>query len=335
MNLLPSALIIGCGSIGERHVRCFLQTKRVSVTASDTTPAVLARIQQTYAVKTSDDWRAEVKSGRHDVAVICTPAPLHVEMATTALESGLHVLIEKPLSQSLAGIDGLLAARDRSGRQVALAYVFHTFPVLREVAAFLRGSEFGPILQAVVHSGQAFHRLRPAYANTYYRDRKTGGGAIQDALTHSANWIESILGPTESVLCDCAHLAIPDVTVEDTVSISARHAGAHCHYSLNQFQAPNETFIQLNAVNGSIRIELHRQRWGTFSPGSTDWEWRQAAVLEADGRFIAQANAFLDQAEGKSAPLCSLEAGLQTLRFNLAALASADSGARVLCSSIK
>ncbi|MES2694907.1 MAG: Gfo/Idh/MocA family oxidoreductase, partial [Verrucomicrobiota bacterium] len=169
-----STLIVGCGSIGERHLRCFLSTKRTAVTASDTSPAVLARVNETYGVPTSNDWLGEIQRGGHDLTVICTPASLHVEMATQALKHGLHVLIEKPLSQSLAGIAELKAERDRAGRQVALAYVFHTFPVLREVSAFLRNSGFGPILQAAVVAGQPFHRLRPAYAKTYYRDRKTG-----------------------------------------------------------------------------------------------------------------------------------------------------------------
>jgi predicted dehydrogenase len=329
-----SVLIVGCGSIGERHLRCFLETRRAAVTASDTLPSVLSRIKETYGVQTTSDWAAEVRSGRHDVAVICTPASMHVEMATMALDCGLHVLIEKPLSQSLAGVEQLLAARDRNARQVALAYVWHTFPALREARAFVANNGVGPILQAVVSAGQPFHRLRPAYAKTYYRDRKTGGGAIQDALTHAANWIESVLGPTESVMCDCAHLALPEVEVEDTVHLSARHAQARCSYALNQFQAPNENYIQLNAAQGSVRIELHRQRWGTFTAGASDWEWRPPAVVERDAHFTAQANAFLDQVDGRTAPLCSLEAGIQTLRFNLAALASAASGARVNCATL-
>lgn len=329
-----SVLVIGCGSIGERHLRCFLNTSRAAVTAADTVPATLARMKETYGADTTDDWKRSLESGRHNVAVICTPASLHVEMAIHALQCGVNVLIEKPLSQSLARIDELVAARDRSARQVAVAYVYHTFPVLAQVREFVARGELGPIVQAVVTAGQAFHRLRPGYANTYYRDRKTGGGAIQDALTHVANWIESILGPTESLLCDCAHLAVPGVEVEDTVHIAARHAQALCSYSLNQFQAPNENYIQLNAAAGSLRIELHRQRWGTFTATSTDWEWRNLPPVERDGHFIAQANAFLDQVEGRRGPLCSLEAAVQTLRFNLAALASAERGTRVSCATL-
>jgi hypothetical protein len=101
------------------------------------------------------------------------------------------------------------------------------------------------------------------------------------------------------------------------------------NYTLNQFQHPNETTIQFNAAGGSVKIEFHHSRWGTFAAGATAWTWHEAPVAERDSHFINQAHAFLDQIEGKPARLCSLEAAAQTLRFNLAALAAADRGARV------
>ncbi|MBI5768511.1 MAG: Gfo/Idh/MocA family oxidoreductase [Verrucomicrobia bacterium] len=330
-----SILVVGCGSIGERHLRCFQATARATVTACEQNPALLQRMADTYRVPGVADWQAAVRSGQPTAVVICTPAPLHVPIAGAALAAGMHVLIEKPLSHSLAGVEELLAAHARSQRQAAVAYVLHVFPFLAEAQAFLARGELGPVRQVSVLSGQPFHLLRPAYAQTYYRDRRTGGGAIQDALTHSANWIESVLGPTESVLCDCAHLALPDVEVEDTVHVSARHRdGVLASYALNQFQHPNETSFQLNCVAGSLRIELHAQRWGVFRAGDAGWTWHDARVADRDAHFIAQANAFLDQIEGRPPRLCSLEAAAHTLRFNLAALASAASGTRVNCASL-
>jgi Predicted dehydrogenases and related proteins len=325
-----SILIVGCGSIGERHLRCFKKSGRARVTACDTNPALLKKMVDTYAVPTTDRWQDALKAG-FDAVVICTPAPSHVGIATQAMEAGAHVLIEKPLSHSLAGIDELIATRDRRRRQAAVAYVLHAYPVLCDARDFLRSGHFGPIRQATVVTGQPFHLFRPAYAESYYRDRNLGGGAIQDALTHSVNWIESILGPSESVLCDCAHQVLAGVDVEDTVHVSLRHPGALSNFSLNQFQAPNETTFQFNAAGGSVKIELHHQRWGTFAIGATAWDWRIAAPLDRDGPFLNQANAFLDQLEGKPSRLCSVEAALTTLRFNLAALASAESGHRVAC----
>lgn len=330
----PSVLVIGCGSIGERHLRCFLKTGRAEVTACEANPTLLQRMADTYHVPVAPDWMAALR-GNFDAAIICTPAPLHVPMAIQALNARRHVLVEKPLSQSLEGIDELFRARECSGRQVAVAYVLHSYAVLNEAKAFLKRGDFGPVRQASVVSGQSFHVFRPAYAQTYYRDRRMGGGAIQDALTHTVNWVESVIGPADSVLCDCAHLVLPGVEVEDTVHVSARHGSVLATYALNQFQAPNETTIQLNAAGGSVKIELQKQRWGTYRAGESDWTWHEVPSVERDTPFLNQANAFLDQIEGKPSGLCSLEAAAQTLRFNLAALASAESNVRVSCAALR
>lgn len=329
-----SLLVIGCGSIGERHLRCFQKTGRARVAACDTHPELVRKIGTDYAVEIFSDWQAAL-ARRFDGVVICTPAPFHVAMGTAALEAGSHVLIEKPLSQSLQGIDGLLAARDRVKRTAAVAYTLQSYPILAAAREFLASQPFGPIKQALVTAGQNFPFYRPAYASTYYRDRKMGGGAIQDALTHSVNWVESVIGPTDSVICDCAHQVIPDVEVEDTVHISARsESGALVSYALNQFQSPNENTITFNAARGSVRVEFHHKRWGLWREGDTDWTWQETPVPDQDTHFTAQANAFLDKVEGRPSPLCSLEAAAQTLRFNLAALASARLGTRIHCRDI-
>jgi predicted dehydrogenase len=331
MTRQHSVLIIGCGSIGERHLRCFLNSGRARVTACDASPALLLRMAETYKVPAVSATSAALATGDYDAAVICTPAPLHVPFAIQALCGGKHVLIEKPLSHTLAGLDELFQARALSGRHVAIAYVYRVFGLLIEAGAFLRRAEFGPVVHATATCGQPFHLLRPAYAQTYYRDRATGGGAIQDALTHLANWFESVLGPTDSLLCDCGHLALAGVEVEDTVHVSARHGAALVNYTLNQFQAPNETTLQFNAAGGSVKVELHHRRWGTFAIGASDWTWHEAPPTERDTHFTNQALAFLDQIEGQPSRLCSLEDAAQTLRFNLAALASAESATRVSC----
>lgn len=330
---LPSLLVIGCGSIGERHLRCFLKTERAKVTACESNPDLAKKMADTYSVEVLSDWKKALER-RFDGVVICTPAPSHVELATAALNAGSHTLIEKPLSQSLAGIDGLVAARDRSKRAVAVAYVLHIYPILRAAREFIATKQFGPVQQATVVSGQSFPFFRPAYASTYYRDRKTGGGAIQDALTHSVNWVESVIGPVDSVMCDCAHQVLANVEVEDTVHVSTRHGGTLANFSLNQFQAPNESTIQFNAAGGSVKIELHNARWGTFAQGQGEWKWNSVAPLQRDDPFIYQANAFLDLMKGEPSRLCSLEAGISTLRFNLSALASAESGRRIDCASL-
>ncbi len=335
---MRSILVIGCGSIGERHLRCFQLTGRARVTACDTSSTLLETLAKTYQVTTASNWEHALDQNEFDAVVICTPAHLHVPMAVRVLQRGCHVLIEKPLSQSLAGVEELLQVRNRAGRQAAVAYVLHVYPLLIQARDFLKRGELGAVRHVTSTSGQYFPGGRPAhaahYSQTYYRDRKTGGGAIQDALTHTANWVESVVGPTDNVLCDCSHQVLPGVTVEDTVNLSARNGDVLVNYTLNQFQAPNESTLQFNTALGSVKIEFHNRRWGTLRLGDSAWNWCEIPPADRDAPFIAQANSFLDQLDGKPPQLCTLEAALQTLRFNLAALASADAGVRMHCASV-
>jgi len=322
MSTPPLILVIGCGSIGERHVRTFLATGRAGVVACDNRPAIRAAMAARYGVATAADWTAALQDPALTGVVIATPAPSHVAIATRCLDAGCHALIEKPLSLDLAGTAALFAARDRAERFAAVAYVLHFVPALQAARDFLRAGAFGPVRHVAVNTGQHFPLFRPAYREIYYRDRAQGGGAIQDALTHQANAVEWVVGPATQVYCDAAHQALEGVTVEDTVNVSARHGDALASYALNQFQAPNETRWDFHAATGSVRVELHAQRWGTLARGAADWTWHAAPVTDRDQLFVAQANAFLDGCAGRPTPLCTLEEGLRTLRFNLAALQS-------------
>ncbi|MBE7539492.1 MAG: Gfo/Idh/MocA family oxidoreductase [Opitutaceae bacterium] len=315
-------LVIGCGSIGERHVRTFLATGRTSVLACDPRPEIRARMQETYGVSVAADWKEALRNPSLQAVVIATPAPLHVPMAVASLDQGLHVLIEKPLALETAGTASLVAARDRAGKFVAIAYIHHCNPTLQAAREFIRSGNFGAVRHATIATGHHFPSARPAYRDIYYRDHTQGGGAIQDALTHMANCVEWVLGPTERVYCDASHQVLEGVEVEDTVNVAARNAGALVSYSLNQFQAPTETRLDFHAENGSVRIEMQAFRWGTMARGASEWTWRQLPKAERDQGFIAQAAHFLDGCAGKQTPLCSLEEGIQTLRFNLAALQS-------------
>lgn len=331
---MHSVLVVGCGSIGERHLRCFQKTGRATVTGCDPSAELRSTLAAQYDVNMHADYETALNE-ISDAVVICTPPPLHIPMALAALRAGKHVLIEKPLAVDLTEIPALQNAVAESNAQIAVAYVQHAFPFLRAAREFLHSGALGDIKHVTFSGGSHFPTGRPAhtahYSQTYYARRETGGGVIQDAITHTANFVESVVGPTDSLCCDCAHQVLPRVDIEDTVNISARHGDILVSYALNQFQAAAESTLQFHTAEGSVKIEYHRQRWGVFRIGEDDWTWHEDAVPERDAHFQAQAAAFLDQIEGHSARLCSLEAGIQTLRFNLAALASADSGQRVSC----
>ena len=319
-------LVVGGGSIGERHVRCFQQTQRVDVTLCESNPSVREAVAERCGLETNtfDNFDAALAS-KPDVAVICTPAHLHVPMATKLVDAGVPVLIEKPLSVSLHGTEDLLSLVQSKQLTVAVAYVYRAHPALQAMRHALHSGRFGPVVQVVAVFGQNFPFYRPAYREIYYRDRATGGGAIQDALTHVVNAAHWLVGPITELIADAAHQALDGVTVEDTVHLMARHDRVLASYSLNQHQCANEGTLTVICKRGMVRYETHHGRWMWADHPEAPWHIESTAPLQRDELFRQQADAFLDAVEGNKQPLCSLQEGLHTLRINLAALRSLES----------
>jgi predicted dehydrogenase len=317
-------LIIGVGSIGERHLRCFQQTGRAVISVCEPNEKLCQQIENTYTVDRCranlDDFLADPP----DAAVVCTPSPMHVPIASKLADVGVHLLIEKPLSTSIAGVAELASISQRRQVTVAVAYVLRTDPALSAMRDAILSGRFGDPLQLVFACGQNFPFFRPAYREIYYASHATGGGAIQDALTHGINAAEWLIGPMTEVAADASHQLLDGVEVEDTAHVIARHGNVMASYSLNQYQAPNETTFTVVCSDGTLRCQLHRSRWSWQVSPESDWTEGGHYPAERDHMFVAQANMFLDAIEQRSPPLCTLEEGLQTLRVNLAVLRSAD-----------
>jgi len=325
MSRLPQVLIVGVGSIGERHLRCFQTTGRAEVSFVEINQSLRATISQRYGVQGFADID-EALMLRPDAAVVATPANQHVEIATKLATAGLHVLIEKPLDVCADGVPRLEEAARERDVLVAIAYVYRCFPALAAMREAVSSGRFGRPVEIVAVCGQHFPTYRPAYRNTYYVNRATGGGAIQDALTHLLNAGEWLVGPIDRLVADAAHRVLDGVDVEDTVHLLARHGEVLGSYSLNQHQAANEVTLTVICEHGLARWESHLQRWRWMIGPDEPWNDETHDPLPRDAAFITQANAFLDALSGQRAPLCSLAEGLQTLRVNLAALASVETG---------
>lgn len=319
---MKQILVIGGGSIGERHVRCFQRTGRCNVSLCEVNDDVRNRVVQTYDLHRSFTSLDDVLDKGFDAAVICTPAHLHIPMAKQLAAQGVHLLIEKPLSISLEGIDELRALLIKHQVTASVAYVYRAHPALTEMKQALEQHRFGRPVEVVVNSGQHFPFYRPAYRETYYTRHETGGGAIQDALTHLMNASEWLVGPVTRLVADAEHCVLDGVDVEDTVHIIARLGDVLGSFSLNQHQPPNESTLTVICERGALRLEAHKRRWLSCEKPDAPWTVEEEFALERDDLFVNQAAGFLDALDGKAHPACPLDAGLQTLRVNLAALQS-------------
>ena len=317
-------LIIGVGSIGERHVRCFQATGRAVVSICEPNEERRLDVGDRYDVDRAYASLDDAVNDPFDAAVVAVPANLHVTVALPMAEAGCHLFVEKPLSTSLEEVSRLRQVVSDKGLVAVVGYQHRVNPVLVDMKETIDSRRFGNPVQIVSTCGQHFPTYRPAYREIYFADRTTGGGAVQDSITHILNAGEWLVGPIQSLVADTAHQILDGVDVEDTVHILTRQGPVMGCYALNQYQAPNEITVTVVCERGAVRWEVHNHRWRWMVEPGGDWSDVQFEVQERDVPYLRQAEVFLDALEGGTEVHCSLDEGIQALKVNLAVLRSAD-----------
>lgn len=120
-----------------------------------------------------------------DFVVISSPIHLHAEQAILALNRGSHVMCEKPLGCSVEQVKAMMAARDASGKQIAIGYQWNFSPAVQAAKADLLSGRFGRPVRA---SGLCFYPRNDVYFN---RNRWAGkqtvdGKPVYDSPVNNA-----------------------------------------------------------------------------------------------------------------------------------------------------
>lgn len=321
-------LVIGAGSIGERHLRVFQHLDRCDAIAfCETHPGRRAEIAARYSIPEAfafADLDTALAKGTYDIAVVATPAPTHLAIGTRLAELGIHQLMEKPLSLSLYGVAEYARLIADKKLTVAVGYVHRAHPAVAAIRREIASGRYGKVFTVSISTGQSFAQIRPAYREVYFAKPELGGGAINDMITHMYNVGDWFAGPISRLVTDAAHQALDGVTVEDTVHTLTRHdSGAMGTYTLNLYQHPNEVLMTVVCEHGTLRADYANQRWSWMTDRNGAWNHEPVSVPERDTIYEIQNTAFLDAVEGFGEVLCPLEDAIRTLHVNLASHRSA------------
>ncbi len=116
--------IIGVGGIAQnRHIPTFLKMQeKVTITAiSDVNEETAKMVGEKFGIAKVYAHYADMFE-HVDAVTICTPNKFHAEITIAALEAGLHVFCEKPMAMRPDECEAMIAAAEKSGKQLAIAY---------------------------------------------------------------------------------------------------------------------------------------------------------------------------------------------------------------------
>ena len=176
-------LVVGCGSIGRRHIRNLLSLGQRTLHLVEMDHVRLQQGTQEFGVPGTRTLE-ESWAWRPEVVIVANPTSWHVETATAAAAQGCHLLIEKPLSDRLEGVEALLRM---VGEKQLIALVgcnlrFHPGPAL--IHHWLTQSECGKILSARFEAGSYLPSWRPGtdFRVSYSAQAALGGGCVLDDI---------------------------------------------------------------------------------------------------------------------------------------------------------
>lgn len=210
---------------------------------------------------------------------IATPNASHLAIATAALEAGLHVLSDKPMTATLAEAETLAEVAARAPGVYALSFTYAGYAMVREARARVAAGEIGAVRKVVVDYPQGWLATAIESGNAQARWRTDpaqagAGGAIGDIGVHAFHLAEHVSGLRVTELCADLGRVVPGRALDDDCNVLLRFEGG----------VPGVlTASQIAAgEHNGVRLRIHGER------GTIAWDHESAGDLRIrrlDGRM--------------------------------------------------
>ena len=325
-------LVIGCGSIGKRHIRNLKSLNTGQIIAHDVSSERCNEVRHEYGIDTFnaiDDAIAQTP----DTVFICTPTSLHIAPALLAAQNGCHIFIEKPLSHTLDGVDELIDIISQNGLVSFIGCNFRFHPGIAEIKGLLDNGSVGKVLCARLQGGQYLPDWHPweDYRRGYSANLALGGGVILDSI-HQIDNIVWFLGEADQVFCFCDKLSSLDIDTEDIAEILLRFkSGAIAEVHMDYVQRSRSRSCQIIGEEGTILWDLNEQQVRLYTVKTGKWQiFREKNGYDINEMYIEEMKHFLHCIEGKTKPLQDINHAKRVLQIALAAKESSVTGELVV-----
>jgi len=300
---------IGTGGIAGLHARQLLEVPEAEIAAlADPSSANRETFAGKYGLQERPqyaDYRDMLAKEDLDAIVICSPHTLHYEQATDVLNSGRHVLIEKPMTCSSREAEELIRTAERSGKVMQVSYQRHFQPEFLYIRNAIASGEIGRVTSVTASLYQEW-RQGP---DTAWRKNPalSGGGFLMDSGSHIIDVLLWTTGLTPIDVKPQLHMQGAAVEIDTFTSIRFAE-GAVAGLNLVGY-APcwHETYV-FCGENGGIfydngKITLRRLR-------------QEPIVPELPPQTTNQDKSFVDAILGRHEVMVSGEFALKVVKFS-------------------
>ncbi|MDP2859013.1 MAG: Gfo/Idh/MocA family oxidoreductase [Bacillota bacterium] len=332
--MIKRLLVVGLGSIGRRHAR-------VARTVLPGLEIVALRHRVSGAPSCEEVDRsvssiAEAIACKPQAAIVANPASYHVEVALPLANAGVHLLVEKPISDHAEGVSGLIDICAQKSVTLMIGYNMRFLSSLRRFRELIADRPVGRVLSVRAEVGQYLPSWRPGsdYRSSVSARSALGGGVLLE-LSHEIDYLRWLFGDVEWVSARLFRQSSLEIDVEDTAYLTLGFAcGADPQAitgSLNLDFVRHDSTRSCTVIceEGTLRWDAVAARVESFERGATEWRVHSSEVAHRDDSYGAEWEHFLACIESGAPPTVSGADGLATLRVVEAAKEVSMTGAVV------
>ena len=268
--------IIGMGNMGQFHAKDILEGKvaRGELTAvGSTSPKKLAEFEE-KGIKVYGSGEEMIDSGNIDALLIATPHYQHTSLGIAALDAGLHIMVEKPISAHKADAERLIAKAEVHADQVfAGMFQLRVEPRYQKIREIVQNGELGELMRVLWIMTDWF-RSEIYFQSGGWRAtwKGEGGGVLLNQCLHQLDAMQWITGMPNRV---CSHVGIGkwhDIEVEDDVTCYMDFPnGATGAFITSSGETPGSNRFEIAGTKGRLILENEKLTLTRNAIPSDEW----------------------------------------------------------------
>lgn len=307
------ALVVGCGSVGKRHIANLSGIDAVAEIAVFTRNAGCLSDMRNEGkiriVNSLDDAEA-------DFAVIANETHKHLDTAILLAGRGLHLFIEKPLSHSLERVEVLRKIVEKNRVAVGVGYNLRFLGIMRCLKRLLSENAVGDIYFAKIEAGQYLPAWRPGvdYRQSYSARAARGGGVALD-LSHEIDYMRMLFGDPCVWTVHRAKVSKLEIDSEDMFEGVYLFPGSFiCNVHLDYLQMIKKREIRIAGSRGTIVCDLVNKD-ARLTVDARETVFNDEEMFDLDGSYAAEIQHFIRVVQEGEDPMITLSDGISALRL--------------------
>ena len=303
--MIHRALVAGLGSIGQRHLRLL----RAALPEADI--RILRHSSCEERIEHANGCFSRLEEAvafAPDLAIIANPAPFHIATASALAETGVHLLVEKPVSDSCAGIAELIELCTARRQVFQVGYNLRFQKTLQCFRSEVAAGRIGSVRAVRCEVGQYLPSWRSDvdYRETVSAKKALGGGVLLE-LSHELDMLRWVFGEVDWLSAWIGRESELEIDVDDSAMLQLRFANGPIAQLAMDFVRRDTTRI-CTAIGdkGSLRWDSLSGKVDFFNPRLGHWIEIMQVRPDRDASYRAQIAALLaniELASGKTVNL--------------------------------